>query len=156
MTHLFPSLPTTASLGDVFARFPRGRAELMGFTDMVLRADGALGIGERELIAAYVSALNACGFCLNAHVAFARAFGIEADRLAALIDDPDATTADDRMRPLLLYVRKLTETPARMTAADAEAVYAAGWSEDGLTTPDLPSPDHRFGPTLSGPEAGSG
>jgi uncharacterized protein YciW len=38
----------------------------------------------------------------------------------------------DRLAPVLAYIKKLTETPSRMTRADAEAVYAAGWSERSL------------------------
>jgi hypothetical protein len=36
------------------------------------------------------------------------------------------------MVPVLGYLRKLTLTPTRMTQADADAVYAAGWSERAL------------------------
>jgi alkylhydroperoxidase family enzyme len=35
-------------------------------------------------------------------------------------------------RLLLAYARKLTLSPARMTQADADAVFAAGWSERAL------------------------
>jgi hypothetical protein len=33
---------------------------------------------------------------------------------------------------VLRYVRKLTRTPSRLTAADAEAILAAGWDERAL------------------------
>jgi hypothetical protein len=36
------------------------------------------------------------------------------------------------MRPLLAYARRLTLSPAKMTQADADAVFAAGWSERAL------------------------
>jgi len=36
------------------------------------------------------------------------------------------------MKPLLAYAKKLTLTPAKMTAADAKAVLDAGWSERAL------------------------
>ena len=39
---------------------------------------------------------------------------------------------DERLRPILAYVRKLTLSPARMVAADAEAVFAAGWEDAAL------------------------
>lgn len=38
----------------------------------------------------------------------------------------------DELKPIFRYVRKLTETPSRMTQADAAAVYAAGWEEKAL------------------------
>jgi hypothetical protein len=36
------------------------------------------------------------------------------------------------MVPVLHYIRKLTLTPTKMTQADADAVFAAGWSERAL------------------------
>src|ERR1700723_745036 len=37
-----------------------------------------------------------------------------------------------RYSPILSYARKLTLSPARMTAADAASVYDAGWDDDAL------------------------
>lgn len=34
--------------------------------------------------------------------------------------------------PLMAYVRKLTLSPSRLVAADAQAVFAAGWDEQAL------------------------
>ena len=36
------------------------------------------------------------------------------------------------LKPVFAYLRKLTLTPSRMVAADAEAVFAAGWTEEAL------------------------
>ena len=36
------------------------------------------------------------------------------------------------MKPILRYVRKLTLSPSRMTQADADAIFAAGWNEQAL------------------------
>jgi uncharacterized protein YciW len=38
----------------------------------------------------------------------------------------------ERLKPILRYVKKLTESPSRMVPADAEAVYAAGWDDGAL------------------------
>jgi AhpD family alkylhydroperoxidase len=46
------------------------------------------------LIAAYVSALNACGYCHGMHGATAAAFGVARDRLQALVDDLDSAPVD--------------------------------------------------------------
>lgn len=131
MKTLFPSLPENPKLGDVFKRFPEAIAPLLDYHDRVLRSDGPLTIGERELIAAYVSSLNACRFCFDGHKVFARAHGIDPGLIAALLDD-DHDRIEPRLRPILAYVRKLTLEPSKMVEADAEAVYAAGWSEEAL------------------------
>ncbi|WP_228517924.1 carboxymuconolactone decarboxylase family protein [Aliidiomarina indica] len=36
-----------------------------------------MSIGEREMIAAYVSALNDCQFCFNSHWVYSAAFGVD-------------------------------------------------------------------------------
>jgi uncharacterized peroxidase-related enzyme len=97
-----------------------------------LRDPSPLTVAERELIAAYVSGLNACTYCHGAHTVAATAFGIDESVFADLMADLDTATVDGRIKPILAYVRKLTLSPARMVEADAEAVYAAGWDEQAL------------------------
>ena len=132
MKDLFPSLPENPKLRDVFSRFPSSFAPLMEYHDRVLRSDGPLSVGERELIAAYVSSLNACRFCFDGHKVFARAHGIEPQVIEALLNDTESDGIEPRLRPILAYVRKLTLEPAKMVEADAQAVYDAGWTEEAL------------------------
>ena len=131
MVHL-RSLPEDATLRDVFATYPEQMLHLNGFAEAVMRGPGQLGEGERELIAAYVSGLNACTYCLGIHAATAGALGVEEDLFAALLDGIDAAPIEERLKPILRYVKKLTESPSRMVAADAEAVYVAGWDDSAL------------------------
>ena len=53
-------------------------------------------------------------------------------RLSGLRQDIETSAVDDKLKPLLRYVRKLTLTPAMMSGCDAEKVYAAGWDEQAL------------------------
>ncbi|WP_026421207.1 carboxymuconolactone decarboxylase family protein [Actinokineospora inagensis] len=115
-----PSLPENAVLLDIFRRYPETSAPLLSLHEVVMRGASPLTVGERELIAAYVSGVNACGYCHGIHSATAEAFGISAGEV------------DVRMRPVLAYVEKLTRTPAAITRVDVDAVYAAGWSEQAL------------------------
>lgn len=132
MKHLFPSLPDTAHLADVFKAFPATVRPLLEFHDILMRGDSDLSVAERELIAAYVSGLNACAFCFGAHKLMARAFGVDQALMDALVTDLDTAPVEDALRPLLAYVAKLTRTPSTITEADAQAVYEAGWSEGAL------------------------
>lgn len=132
MKRLFPSLPDSATLGTVFQTFPRTVPPLSDFHNRVMREDGVLPVGERELIAAYVSGLNACKFCFGAHQVHARAFGIDPSLIEALMEDPETAPVDPGLRPILAYVAKLTLNPTKMVEADARAVYEAGWSEEAL------------------------
>ena len=104
-----PSLPDPAHLMDLYARFPENVRPLMDYTDGLLRGEGELSVGERELIATYVSALNACTFCAGAHRAYAEVFGIDGALIDALIEDVESAPVDERLRPVLAYVAKLNE-----------------------------------------------
>jgi hypothetical protein len=66
------------------------------------------------------------------HEATAREFGINEGLIARLLEDVTAAPVDEALKPILRYVRKLTLTPAKMTQADADMVFAAGWSEQAL------------------------
>jgi uncharacterized peroxidase-related enzyme len=131
MTKL-PSLPDNAHISDLFDRFPASRDVMMQFTQVVMREDGALSIAERELIAAYVSGLNACTFCYGSHLIYAEAFGVEAGLLEAMLADPEVAPVPGKLRALLGYVRALNTLPSKIVQADIDAVLAAGWSEDAL------------------------
>lgn len=127
-----PSLPETAALADVFAAFPAGVPELMAFVEAVMRAPGELDIAERELIAAYVSAGNACSFCYGSHKIYAEAFGIDEGVIEALVRDIDTADVTPRLKALLRYVFRLKEQPSRLVQADVDEVLGAGWSEAAL------------------------
>ncbi len=128
----FPSLPAQPGLADVFSRFADSVGPLFEYHDRLLRGPSPLSIGERELIAAYTSALNACAFCAGSHRLVAQVHGIEPRVLDELLADPASPCVDAKVKPLLAYVRQLTLRPSRITDADAAAVFAAGWNEDAL------------------------
>lgn len=126
------SLPEDAVLLDVFRAYPQTSRPLLDYHQALLRGPSPLTVAERELIAAYVSGLNACRYCHGVHTATAQAFGISDGTLAALLTDVSAAPVPERMKPLLRYAGKLTLSPAKITPADAETVLAAGWEEQAL------------------------
>lgn len=126
------SLPADAKLLDVFRRYPSTALPLLEFHEILMRGPSPLSVAERELLAAFVSALNACGYCHGVHEAVAGRFGVAAGTLGALIENVDSAPVEERFRPLLRYVHKLTVEPGRITLQDARAVYEAGWDERAL------------------------
>jgi uncharacterized peroxidase-related enzyme len=128
----FRSLPDDAVLMDVFRAYPETSRPLLGYHEVVMRGPSPFTPGERELIAAYVSGVNSCSYCHGVHTVTAEACGIEAGLAPAAVADLDAAPVDDKMRPVLSYVGKLTREPSSVTRADADAVLAAGWDEDAL------------------------
>ncbi|WP_103343304.1 carboxymuconolactone decarboxylase family protein [Amycolatopsis sp. CA-126428] len=126
------SLPAETTLLQVFRAYPGPAKHLLAFHEEVLRGESPFTPGERELIAAYVSGLNSCDYCHGIHTVTAEAFGVPEGLLSAAVADLASSPVDARLKPVLAYVGKLTRTPARMTEADAEAVFAAGWDERAL------------------------
>ncbi|MHA1563788.1 MAG: carboxymuconolactone decarboxylase family protein [Alphaproteobacteria bacterium] len=102
------------------------------FTEDVMRGPSSLSVAERELIAAFVSGLNACQFCHGVHSHTAAAYGVDLGLFDDLIADIDSAAVTPQLKPVLHYVRKLTQSPSRMTQADAQAVFDAGWDERAL------------------------
>lgn len=131
MAH-FRSLPDDAVLMDVFRAYPETSRPLLDYHEVVMRGPSPFTQGERELIAAYVSGVNACGYCHGVHTVTAEACGIETGLAPAAVADLDAAPVGEKMRPVLRYVGKLTREPSSVTVADADAVLAAGWGEDAL------------------------
>jgi uncharacterized peroxidase-related enzyme len=110
---------------------PVGRA-LVQLHETLMRSDSPLSPQQHELIAAYVSGLNECQYCFGVHSVTATAFGVPEKLLREMLFDPDAAEIEPKMRPLLQYVRTLTTSPHQLVQADADAVFAAGWSERAL------------------------
>ena len=109
-----PSLPQDATLLDVFKKFPAPSKVLIEYHEVLMRGSSSLSVAERELIAAFVSCLNACQYCSGVHTATAEAFGVQQGLLARLVEDIDTAGVNQRLKPILRYVRKLTLAPSRM------------------------------------------
>ena len=126
------SLGEAPHLYDVMKSSPRMAVYLFKMTDEIMLVEGPLSDTERELIAAYVSGLNACSFCYRGHKAIAEMFGVEEGLIDGLVEDLEAADVSEKMKAALRYSKKLTEQPGKMQSADAESLYAAGWNEAAL------------------------
>lgn len=126
------NLPADAKLLDVFKLYPRHFLPLIEYHQQLLREESPFSVPERELIAAYVSALNACRYCAGVHAATARRFGVDEAVLGQLIQNPSTADIPERMKPVFRYVKKLTETPAKLTSADVTEFFAVGWDDRAL------------------------
>ncbi len=72
MPHV-PLPPRYAGIASLFEFRPAAAKPLRELCDVLLRAPSSLTVGERELIAAFVSVRNGCVFCSNLHRAMATA-----------------------------------------------------------------------------------
>ncbi len=129
----FKSLKPVGDVMALFKRFPKSVRPLLEYHDIVLRDENsAFTIGERELIAAYVSSLNGCEYCYTAHRRYAEAFDIDPSIFRSKEIEFDWDVLPPRLAPVLEYVRKLTLEPGSVEQADADAVFEAGWDDDAL------------------------
>lgn len=125
-------LPKNASLIDVFKTYPETSRPLLEFHEILLRGPSPFTEAQREMIAAFVSALNGCRYCRAIHTATAERLGAPREVMDKLVDDIDAAPIEDRMKPVLRYARKLTRDPAGLSESDVEAVFDAGWDHLAL------------------------
>ncbi|MEO1410735.1 MAG: peroxidase [Bacteroidota bacterium] len=129
----FSHLHADSDIRDVILKYGKRFEPLSLFTDTLLRGQSDFSVLERETLAAYVSALNSCTYCYNMHHEVAKRFGIDGALIEALLEDIDSAPTSDKLKPVFHYVKKLTQSPSKMVKADAERVFAAGWSEMALT-----------------------
>ena len=101
MAHI--DLPTTSpGIRGLFEFRPETAAPLGQLAEVLLRGDNTLERGERELIAAYVSSLNDCHFCMSSHAAFAALQLPDGwDVVDGVLHDPASAPVSDKMRGLL-------------------------------------------------------
>lgn len=128
-----PSVSREDKVPHVLAKFNTGTGRpLIDYHEALLRGDSPFTVPEREFMAAYVSGVNACQYCHGARTAAAKQFGVPEQLIADALRDPTRADIKPALVPVLNFMKKLTLTPTRMTQADADAVYAAGWSERAL------------------------
>lgn len=125
-------LPEDAKVYDVFVRRPEIFGPLTEGFEGIMRGPSPLTPGQRELIGAYVSELNRCPYCRDVHNAAVAAYGLDGTLVRRLAEDLAAAPIEEPMKPLLALVRKVTETPYKVTQADFDAAYDAGWDDNGI------------------------
>ena len=129
----FPkSLPENAGPPHVFKQYPDIYAPFSEMSQALMNGPSPLDQAEREVILAFAAGVMGCDFVLTGHSEVAYAWGVERGTLDRLLDDIDTAPVADRLKPLLRFVRKLSATPNKVTQADADAVFAAGWDDHAL------------------------
>jgi len=97
------------------------------FTHEAMRGPSAWSIGDRELMAAYVSTVNESTFCVGAHTATATQAYQDGPRVAAVLADLESAPVEEPLRTTLRMLGKLTRE-GKVGAEDMRDVLAAGAS----------------------------
>lgn len=109
----------------------RSTDHLVRFTEEVMRGPSPLSRGMRELIGAYASAKNQCGFCSCAHAPVAAQL-LGQELVDEVMLDLETSRLDSAHKALFRYVAKVSQNPALVTGSDVDQVKEAGWSEEAI------------------------
>jgi uncharacterized peroxidase-related enzyme len=106
---------------------PETGGPLQALAEVLLRGPNSLSRGERELIAAHVSALNECAFCRDSHSAVAAA---QLEPGMALVEqvraDPETAPISGKLRALLRIAAAVRADGRAVTPELVDAARAAG------------------------------
>ena len=125
-----PSSPDLTNIAAMLGKYPRRGIFLFKLLEDIKSNSSPLNRSMRELIIKYTSDLNQCDFCYNTHKAVSEQLGIDEKVFNQLKTDINSAQVDERLKPILSYVKKLTLTPYRITQADAQQIFDAGWDEN--------------------------
>src|SRR5215831_2594784 len=124
---LFSRQPVPDAAKLVFYRPDFYGSRAKEFTHAAMRGPSAWSVGDRELMAAYVSQVNESAFCIGAHSATARQAYQDGPRVAAVLADLDSAPVEEPLRATLRMLGKLT-AEGKLSAGDMREVLAAGVS----------------------------
>lgn len=121
-----------SKIWDLFAFQQEFTVHLARFSQGVLRLPASITPGMRELIAAYTSYQNECGFCTKAHAAAAGELLGDHELVWSALRDLERSPLDERDKCLLRYVGKVTRNLPATQGDDVDALRAAGWDDEAI------------------------
>lgn len=122
-------LPDAARLGFYRPDF-YGRAANR-LTHEAMRGPSAWSVGDRELMAAFVSQTNRSAFCIGAHTATASGAYGDREKVAAVLADLETAPIGEPLRATLRLLRKVTQE-GTVAPDDVRAVLAAGATREQI------------------------
>jgi uncharacterized peroxidase-related enzyme len=100
-------------------------------THEAMRGQSDWSIGDRELMAAYISKANQCPFCVSAHCATSSLWYGDDTKVADTLADLDSAPIDESLRATLRMLGKLTQQGS-INADDMRAVLDASVSAEQI------------------------
>ena len=113
-----------------FATNPALLKGMLEIAEDFVFGDSLLSRRHKEMLATYVSGLNACPYCVDSHAAALAAQGGSNDVICALQkDELDARVFTTAELALLNFAGKVNSNSSAITRADVEAAMRGGWTE---------------------------
>lgn len=106
---------------------PETAKPLNELAEVLLRSDNSLSRGERELIATYVSSLNDCFFCQNAHGGIAQHY-LQCDMgfIDQVKKDYESVAISEKLKALLAIAGSVQKGGKHVTLAQIEKARERG------------------------------
>ena len=115
-----------AGMRSLLAFRPETAAPITALAQVLLHAPNSLTRGERELIAARVSALNDCTFCRSSHAAIAACHLADEALVAAVVRDPDTADITPKLKALLEIAARVQHGGRAVRCEDVDRARHAG------------------------------
>jgi uncharacterized peroxidase-related enzyme len=125
--HLVPKVFTALSLR------PDLLEPVVQFVTRLMIDDHKLGRGTKELIAAYVSKINSCAYCVDAHSAMAMAQGFTEEQVKSILQDVGGSPLlDAKTKKLLQYAEKATRHAYKINEENIQKLHEVGCSDEEI------------------------
>jgi uncharacterized peroxidase-related enzyme len=112
---------------------PETGKPLYDLAQVLLRGPSPLSAAERELIAAFVSNRNECGFCMNSHAAAARSLcGEDRQLVDEVLHENDQSKLSGKMKALLQIAGKVQIQGNLVNPGDIAAAKEAGATDQDI------------------------
>jgi uncharacterized peroxidase-related enzyme len=108
---------------------PEVAGPLGELTDVLLHGPGSLSPGERELIAAHVSALNDCTYCRASHAAIAACHLGDGALVDSVVASPESAPIPEKLKALLAVAGRVQQGGHAVRQDDIARARRAGASD---------------------------
>ncbi|MBF6301002.1 carboxymuconolactone decarboxylase family protein [Nocardia amamiensis] len=125
LVRVFSGQPVPDAAKLVFYRPDFYGARAKKFTHEAMRGPSAWSVADRELMAAFVSKVNECAFCIGAHTATAEQAYLDSAKVRAVLSDVESAPIEQGLRATLRMLGKLTRE-GTVGVEDMREVLSAG------------------------------
>ncbi|HEX9944910.1 MAG TPA: carboxymuconolactone decarboxylase family protein [Thermoanaerobaculia bacterium] len=132
MPHIYLPEGLPGIVGPMVA-YPETEKYLNGLADALLRGPSSLSPGEREMIAAYVSAGNGCSFCTQLHASTARhLLGNACEVVDTVLAEGPQAPVGEKLQTLLEIAGKVRQDGRLVTGEDVARARRAGADDKAI------------------------
>jgi uncharacterized peroxidase-related enzyme len=116
-----------------FGTNPAAARQMVDMGSAVLFNDGYLTRRQKEMIATYISSLNACPYCLDSHGFFLTALGTTIEAMRAIAADKlDKAEISEAEQELLRFAGKVNSESFKIGRDDVQRLCDLHWQEEQI------------------------